>query len=117
MQTVGFKTEQELAVPEPSFNKDGIASLIVTGGRYSGTWKINVCDGPADSPTILGSVWTESTEDPSVAVATATAWLAEECTRLGLKVAHVEDHSHKYGPDERPYFVTFQALLVDKDWT
>lgn len=111
-----YITDEPLNVPADAFNADGIATLILTGGRYGGQWLINVCHGPAENPDIIGSVETDVTTDPDEAAAAALSWVREECVRTGLKVAHYVNHNDRYGPAERPFFTLAQVLLVDKDW-
>jgi hypothetical protein len=117
MHIVAYSSAVPLRVPPSAFNGDGIAAVILTGTRYGGEWVINACIGAGESPTVIGSVETGRTDDPDVAAETALAWVAEECARLGLTVAHVVNCNDRYGPDERPYFTTSQVLVVNQDWT
>lgn len=101
-------------IPPDRFNADGLAGLIVAGGRYGGHWVLNASFTPEE---VIGTIETEQDDRPSMAVDTAYVWINDEAARIGLKIVHFESMNDRYPPDQAPYFAAAQFILAGKDWT
>jgi hypothetical protein len=109
-----YEVCEPLVIPDDAYNADGIAAIIVTGGRYGGCWSLSAlpAGGPQQGQPV-GEIFTEKDERPSMAVDTAVVWVNEACVLAGVKLAHFESLNYKYGPDEAPYFAS-AMFLVDR---
>ena len=124
-------SHEPLSIPESAFNADGLAVIMLPGGRYGGNWLIKVVDAstpdsPAKQPA--GEFWTSADDRakralendpgyPDRAIETAFIWLAGETKRQGLRVAGFENFNREYGPAERPYFCLARAVVANKAFT
>jgi hypothetical protein len=118
---------EDLAVPASMFNGDGLAVLILQGGRYGGDWVIRpvAADG-AGSPAgeFTTSAGSERTMQalltdpryPDRAIETAFIWLTGEAKRQGLRVVAFECLNSQYGAGERPYFCAARAVIAGRSF-
>jgi hypothetical protein len=114
---LAYDIRQPLVIPDAAFNKDGIATILIQGGRYGGEWVMNAIaldGGPIpDDAEVIGSIHTEKDERPGMAVDTAFVWVNDVCVKAGWKLAHVTNHNDKYGPSEAPFFAA-ASFLIDR---
>ncbi|MFD7980840.1 tyrosine-type recombinase/integrase [Streptomyces sp. NPDC059071] len=106
----------DLAIPDSAF-RDDVAVLHLHGGRYGDAWVMGVQES-ASSP-VLGEVRLSPAPDQPMAAHFGEEWLRGVCERQGLTVLSTEDLSHRYGPDQRPYFVLTRAVVATPggSWT
>jgi hypothetical protein len=114
-------SSENLNIPAGDFNGDGLAVVMLSGGRYGGDWAVHaLIDGDS-----LGVLHTEVDDRrkhelqsdpgyPDRAIETAYIWLTGEMKRQGMRVVSFECHNSKYGPDERPYFCLAQAIVASE---
>ena len=115
---LAYTVDQPLQpIPVDQFNADGIAVVMVSGGRYGGQWVMDAYvdhDNPDAQP--IGSIETTPDDRPSMAVDTAYVWMNDELTRAGMKIAGFKSLNAQYPPDQAPFFAAAQFLVVDKSW-
>lgn len=107
-----------LELPSAEFNADGLAVIMISGGRYGGQWVMGA-SAKADGPK-LGEFWADSgprdlTGDPcypDLAIETAFVWLRGETARLGLRLVGFENLNRHYDADSRPYFCLARAIIA-----
>lgn len=109
-----YGTTQPINLPDDVYNADGVAVLIAQGARYGGHWVITLIDGShppvADEP-ILGEIETVPHDSPDMAFDTTLVWVNDYAARTGVKLAHAENLSGQYPPDQRPFFMLGQFAL------
>lgn len=112
---LAYEVLKELKFPDGAFNKDDIATILVTGGSYSaGYWKMTAIPLADSAPDeLIGQIMTEQDERPDMAVDTVVVWVNDACVKAGLKVAHFENKNSVYGPDKAPFFAT-AIFLIDR---
>jgi hypothetical protein len=113
-----------LTIPAGDFNDDGLAVIILQGGRYGGDWTVHaMIDGDS-----LGEFSTEvdarrkaelQTDPgyPDRAIETAFIWLMGEAKRQGMRVVFFECLNSRYDAESRPYFCAAQALVASAAFT
>ncbi len=84
MTALGYTITQPLQIPDEAYNKDGIATLVVTD---------------------------EAPRQPARALEAAHQWIRESCDEAGVVLALFKDLNSTYGPDEAPFFSSGQALI------
>lgn len=117
--------QDPLDIPGSAFNADGLAVIMVPGGRYGGDWSVSF-RGPADAE--YGSLFT-SVDDrrkqalesdpgyPDRAIETAFIWLAGQAREHGWRVVGWECFNSQYGEAERPYFCLARAIVASEKFT
>lgn len=116
---------QPLDIPAGAFNDDGLAVIMIPGGRYGGDWSINFM-GPADVK--CGSLFTSVDERrkralqsdpgyPDRAIETAFIWLVGQAREHGWRVVAWECFNSRYGEDERPFFCLARAIVASEKFT
>lgn len=119
-------SSDDLHIPEAMYNGDGLAVLIMQGGRYGGDWVIQPVnpDGP-DQPAgeFRTSVDDRSRQHlqgdpgyPDRAIETAFIWLIGETIRQGLRVVMFECLNSEIGEAERPYFCAARAVIASQSF-
>lgn len=107
---LAYEVRKTLNIPQTAFGDD-IAVVLVTGGRYGGSWVLRAFpmqDGkPGDA---VGEIMTDPDERPSMAVDTALIWVNDACVKAGWNLAAHQDRNYEYAPEEAPYFAA--ALFV-----
>jgi len=115
----------DLQIPPGVFSSDGLAVLLLQGGRYGGDWHIAVTTA-ADQTDCLGSFQTDTPRKqqllpgpryPWLAVETAFIWLTAQAQEHGWRVVGWECLNRHYGPGEAPYFCAAQAIVADATFT
>jgi len=120
---LGVSSSTGLDIPAGTFNSDGLAVIMLSGGRYGGQWVITV-SAQADGPQ-FGEFWADSdgrvlTGDPrypDLAIETAFIWLMAEAPPRGWRVVSFENLNRHYGPGERPYFCLARAIIASSSFT
>ena len=113
---------EALSIPPSAFNSDGLAVLMVPGGRYGGDWDVSFI-GPDDAE--LGSISTAAPAGskqalqsdpgyPDRAIETAFAWLVGQAREQGLRVVGWENFNAQYAAAERPYFCLARAVVASR---
>jgi hypothetical protein len=113
---------EALNIPESAFNADGLAVIMVPGGRYGGDWSIRFV-GPDDAK--CGEIFTSAPDRskqvlqsdrayPDRAIETAFTWLVGQAREQGLRVAGWECFNSQYAEAERPYFCLARAIVASK---
>jgi hypothetical protein len=120
-----YDTTTDLQIPAGAFNNDGLAVLLLQGGRYGGDWTVVASGGPERD------TWGEfctSIDDrrkralltdpgyPDRAAETAFIWLMDQAKRQGLRVVGWECMNSHYGPGEAPYFCAAQAIVANESF-
>jgi len=112
----------DLQIPPDVFSSDGLAVLLLQGGRYGGDWHIAVTTA-ADQTDCLGSFQTaphqqqELLTDPRypwLAIETAFIWLMAQAQEHGWRVVSWDCLNGHYGPDEAPYFCAASAIVANE---
>jgi len=107
---LGYRVEQPLDIPDEAFAADGIATIVVTGYSTGGIWIMSAL-APQMPTAKFGSFRTDTAPGkPDLAVEAAEDWMSKECDRLGLNLAHSENHT--YPTDEAPFFAAIMFLVV-----
>lgn len=113
-----YRITQELDIPANAFDKDGIATIIVNGAFYGGSWLLNA-DSPNTPPgqvraliRAFGAMETLNCacERRDLAIKTAGDWLREECKRLGYKIKKTEDQNDSLSSP----FAVRALFLIDR---
>jgi hypothetical protein len=116
---------EDLAVPGSMFNEDGLAVLMLSGGRYGGDWVIGVGSLPYGEHDPIGELRTavderrkqELLHDPGYpdrAIESAFIWLMDQAKRQGLRVVGFENMNSRYSESERPFFCLAQAVIASR---
>lgn len=113
-------SSENLSIPPDQFNGDGLAVIMLSGGRYGGDWSVAVsvsADGPrlGEFTTDAGPSKDDMKRDPrypDLAVETAFIWLRGEADRLGWRVVGFECLNDQYGEAGRPYFCLARAIIA-----
>lgn len=116
-------TRKPLKIPASAFNDDGLAVLMLTGGRYGGDWVMGLT--PMDTPgDICGELSTEAGDRKSVllsdpaypdrATETAFIWLLTQAKEYGCRLVAWESMNHQYKPPEALYFVAARAIVANE---
>jgi hypothetical protein len=113
-------SSENLSIPAGQFNGDGLAVIMLSGGRYGGDWVIGASasdDGPrlGEFMTEAGSSRTALERDPrypDLAIETAFTWLMGEAPKRGWRVVGFECLNDQYGEAERPYFCLARAVVA-----
>lgn len=118
---LGISSGTGLELPAGEFNADGLAVIMISGGRYGGAWAISAT-ATADGPK-LGEFRTSSPRDltgdpryPDLAIETAFIWLRGETVRLGLRLVGFENLNQHYDAGSRPYFCLAQAVIANRSF-
>lgn len=106
---LAYEVTKALDIPATNYNADGLASLVVHGGRYGGSWQISAL---ADNEP-LGTIFTSPDDRPAMAIDTALVWLNDETTRAGLRLVHFEDCGDQLPAGERPFFIIGRAVVAN----
>lgn len=117
-----YEVHEALQVSTSSFNDDGLAVLMVHGGRYGGDWEINArlsSDDPSREPrgsigTSRGRTSTKDERYPDLALDSAFVWLNDEAKKRGWRLVHWESLNDNFPSDQKPYFVLARALLANE---
>ena len=113
---LAYSVRRPLDIPAEAYNRDDIATIVVTGGSYGGRWILNALSTHegSDPTKSLGEIETvEAPDQPDQAVDTAVVWVNDFCVKNGVKLAHFENKNSEYGPDEAPFFAA-AIFLIDK---
>jgi hypothetical protein len=121
---LSVESAEALDIPESAFNSDGLAVLMVPGGRYGGDWSVTFV-GPDDVKfgkifTAAGRSKQELLNDPRypyLAAETAFIWLVGQAREQGWRVVSWECFNDQYGEDERPYFCLARAIVASEKFT
>ena len=116
---------EPLSIPESAFNDNGLAVIMVPGGRYGGDWSVNFM-GPDDAK--LGSIFTSVDERskqallsdpgyPDRAIETAFIWLTGQAREHGWRVVSWECFNSQYAEAERPFFCLARAIVASETFT
>lgn len=111
-----------LNIPESAFNADGLAVIMLPGGRYGGDWVIQAVNAGGDQQP-AGKIRTSVDgrrkqvleNDPGYpdrAIETAFIWLTGEARRQGLRVVDFECLNGRYAPAERPFFCLARGIVA-----
>jgi len=102
---LAYTVDQPLQpIPVDQFNADGIAVVMVSGGRYGGQWVMDAYvdhDNPDAQP--IGSIETTPDDRPSMAVDTAYVWMNDP---------HPGQHRQRVGRHR----VRMDERRVDQGW-
>jgi hypothetical protein len=117
-------SSENLNIPPSHFNGDGLAVIVLAGGRYGGDWVIKATDGDEPFGELQTSVDERRKRElltspgyPDRAIETAFVWLMGETQRQGLRVVSFECLNKRYGPNEQPYLCLAQAIIASKAFT
>ena len=113
-----------LRVPAGYFNADGLAVLMLHGGRRRVDWSIAA--SAVDKATV-GKIQTsvddsstrepaDDAECPDRAIETAFIWVVGEAQQQGLRVVAFECLNHLYGPAERASFCLARAVVANQSF-
>ena len=113
---------EPLNIPEAAFDANGLAVLMIPGGRYGGDWSITFSGpGHVNCGTLLTAVDERRKQElltdpgyPDRAIETAFTWLAGETRKQGLRVVGFECLNSQHSPAERPYFCLARAIVASK---
>lgn len=104
MSAPSFYVFEPLTIPDEAYNADDIATIVVTGTSYGGTWKMNAIS--------TGDIEVDDVpRRPDLALAAAHQWVRESCAEAGLTLGHFSDLNGTYGPDEAQFFSGGQFLI------
>jgi hypothetical protein len=120
------RTRKPLNLPARAFNADGLAVLMLTGGRYGGDWAMGFA--PMDAPgDICGELRTEAGDRkgvllsdpgyPGRAAETAFIWLLAQAREHGWRLVAWECMNSVYSPPEAAYFVAARAIVANESFT
>lgn len=114
MTSLAYTVAQPLAIPGEAYNADDIATIVVTGGSYGGSWVLTALSThlPPGEGQPIGRIETGQAERrPDLALDAAHRWIRESCDETGLVLGHFKDLNDHYGPDEAPFFSSGQFLI------
>jgi hypothetical protein len=123
--------QEPLDIPESAFNADGLAVIMLPGGRYGGNWLIKAVDASTPDKATrqpAGEFWTSLDDrnlralesDPAYsdrAIETAFIWLVTQAGERGWRVVAWECFNSQYGEAERPYFCLARATVASEKFT
>ncbi|HEY5987167.1 MAG TPA: hypothetical protein VIV12_12455 [Streptosporangiaceae bacterium] len=120
-------TSTALDIPASAFNADGLAVLLLQGGRYGGDWVIHAVpfQPKADREDSYGRLDTFTPSDqallsdpryPYLAVESAFIWLNDQARQRGWRVVAWECLNAHYGAQERPYFCAARAIVTNQSF-
>ncbi|MEU4534348.1 hypothetical protein AB0G15_05735 [Streptosporangium sp. NPDC023825] len=112
---LSYEVDKELEVPDGAFDKNDIATILVTGGRYGGHWQLTAIPLVNGVPTdeAIGQIMTAQDNRPDMAIDTAVVWINDACQKADFKLAHFENKNNLHSPDEAPYFAS-GLFFVDR---
>lgn len=114
MSNPSFYVFEPLTIPDEAYNADDIATIVVTGTSYGGTWNMNAISThlPPDDAKPIGDIEVDDApRRPDLALAAAHQWVRQSCAEAGLTLGHFSDLNGTYGPDEAPFFSSGQFLI------
>lgn len=120
-----MSSSEDLQISESEFDANGLAVIMLAGGRYGGDWVVRAstsADGEAlgEFRTASGSSKAELQRDPAypyLAVETAFIWLMGQAPKREWRVVHFECLNHRYDKAERPFFCLAQAIIANRAFT
>lgn len=117
-----------LNLPAGVFNSDGLAVVMLSGGRYGGNWVVKAipdADGDPANPagqftTFAGSpkaALLHHPRYPDLAVETAFIWLMGQVMHLGLRVVRFECLNSQFDEATRAYSCLARAVIANRSFT
>jgi hypothetical protein len=117
-----YGTTQPLTID--TYDENGLAAIVVQGGRYGGTWVITAT---ANDGRAVGELRTSLDEQrhpdlvddpryPYLAIESAFIWLREQTEHQGLGLAYFECLNHHYPPGDAPYFCAARAVVAGPEF-
>jgi hypothetical protein len=112
---LAYETREPLTIPGSAFNADDVATILVQGARYGGQWMLGaqVVRNGKPEDAIIGSIFTEADDRPSMAVDTAWIWVNDACMKDGVKLAAWNDLNGSYDAGSAPFFAA-ATFIIDR---
>ena len=115
---------EALDIPESAFDGNGLAVLMIPGGRYGGDWTVSVMAGDINCGSLSTTAPERSKREllsdpgyPDRAIETAFIWLISETRKQSLRVVSWECLNSQHSPAECPYFCLARAIVASEAFT
>ena len=115
---------EALDIPESAFDGNGLAVLMIPGGRYGGDWTVSVMAGDINCGSLSTTAPERSKREllsdpgyPDRAIETAFIWLISETRKQSLRVVSWECLNSQHSPAECPYFCLARAIVASETFT